>query len=511
MAKFAQNTATNRGVLRTTGTPTTTYEGGPASYKDDKTALFTLGVTTLLKDKFYESGNAQLTRLQQLVRRVTKADPQWVADFAKWLRNDAYIRSASIVVAAEYVAAGGPNGRSVVASVIQRADEPAEMLGYWHAVHGRRLPAAVKRGVADASVRVFNEYTVQKYDGSARDYRVGDVINIVHPKPKAEWQSDLFSYALDRRYKGSDAVPAESLTQIQASKELDELLRAEGVDKFFARPDAAELLRQAGWTWERVSGYGAFSAKTWEALVPTMGYMALLRNLRNFEQAGVSASTVKYINSVLSDPERVRSSKQFPYRFYNAYVNVESNKFKQALEEALNESIHNLPTFNGHTHVTIDTSGSMQGGYGWGRSRNGDTPPVTTAAIFGVGLALRNDATLSQFASSAAKIVLPKGTDVLSGVRHVERQIGKVGHGTDFSTVKRLMGDEQRLVVLTDGQYMRGFKPTVWTHYVDIVGYQTAPATDGKTFMYGGLTDATLRSMPLLERGAAQQWPWDER
>lgn len=510
MARFAKNTpAQTKQALKTKTMSTVTYEGAPAHVKDDRTALFTLAVTTLLKDKFYESADKQLDRLQTLTRTVTQADPQWVMDFAKWLRNDAYIRSASIVVAAEYVRAGGPHGRAVVDSVLQRADEPAEMIGYWHNKYGRKLPAAIKRGVADATQRLYNEYAVQKYDGLSNDYRIGDVLQLVHSKPKADWQSELFRYALDRRYNGSDAVPGERLTQIRNSKALDEQIRAEGVENFVQRPDAAELLRGAGWTWERLSGYGAVTAATWEAVIPSMGYMALLRNLRNFEQAGIGKELVNYVNGVIADPARVRTSKQFPYRFYNAYKNVESNKFKQSLEEALNESVHNMPVFDGDTHVTIDTSGSMTGGWGY-RATTSETAPIVTAAIFGVALYLRNDGRLSQFANYAETIKLPAGTDVLSGVDYIVKQSGSVGHGTDFSSVKNIMGSEKRLVVLTDGQYMRGFTPSVPLHYVDIVGYRNIPESNGTQFNYGGLTDATLRAMPLLERGATQQWPWDD-
>ena len=40
-------------------------------------------------------------------------------------------------------------------SVLQRADEPGELLAYWLAAHGRAVPKPVKRGVADAAVRLY--------------------------------------------------------------------------------------------------------------------------------------------------------------------------------------------------------------------------------------------------------------------------------------------------------------------------------------------------------------------
>ena len=110
------------------------------------------------------------------------------------------MRSAAIVMAAEYVAAGGVNGRAVVAGVLQRADEPAEMIGYWLTTHGRNLPMAVKRGVADAVPRLYTERAVLRYDGLSRQVRMADVIELTHPAPRDAAQSALFRWLLDRRH-----------------------------------------------------------------------------------------------------------------------------------------------------------------------------------------------------------------------------------------------------------------------------------------------------------------------
>ena len=55
--------------------------------------------------------------------------------------------------------------------------------------------------------------------------------------------------------------------------------------------NAADELRAAGLTWEDVLslvGSKVDKAQLWSALAPSMGYMALLRNLRNMDEAGVS-------------------------------------------------------------------------------------------------------------------------------------------------------------------------------------------------------------------------------
>src|SRR4029079_2962891 len=89
----------------------------------------------------------------------------------------------------------------------------------------------------------------------------------------------------------------------------------------------AERLRAAGMTWEDVlslAGDRLDKAALWSALVPGMGYMALLRNLRNLDQAGVSDEVASVVAARLADPAQVATSRQLPMRFLSAYRAVPS-------------------------------------------------------------------------------------------------------------------------------------------------------------------------------------------
>ena len=85
----------------------------------------------------------------------------------------------------------------MIARALQRPDEPAELVGYWLAAHGRALPMPVKRGVADATRRLYSERAALRYDGLSRQVRMADVIELTHPSPRDERQSALFKYLLD--------------------------------------------------------------------------------------------------------------------------------------------------------------------------------------------------------------------------------------------------------------------------------------------------------------------------
>src|SRR3954452_17734748 len=201
-----------------------THEGGPAYARDVKSELFLLAVTNMVgEDTFYESAGKRDERFRDLVHAAVAEDADWVARFVPWLRNVANMRSASVVAAVEYVRAGGPFGRRVVDSALARADEPAEVLAYFTSRYGRGVPQPIKRGVADAARRLYGERAALKYDGLSRAWRMADVLDITHVKPRDDAQSALFRYLLDRRHDRDDVVVPESLSMIRGNAQLQTL------------------------------------------------------------------------------------------------------------------------------------------------------------------------------------------------------------------------------------------------------------------------------------------------
>src|SRR5690606_7218412 len=131
------------------------------------------------------------------------------------------------------------------------------------------------------------------------------------------------------------------------------------------RPEAvAATLADAGMTWEALAGWlqGPMDARAWEAVIPAMGYMALLRNLRNFDEAGVGDAVAQTVAARLADAEQVRRSRQFPFRFLAAYRAARSLRWAYPLERALGHSLANVPALPGRTLILVDRSGSMFGG-----------------------------------------------------------------------------------------------------------------------------------------------------
>lgn len=507
----------------------TTYEGAPGYARDAKGELFLLAVAYMGSDNtFYETGKERDSRFAHLVRKVAVEDPAWTDGFIPWLRSGANMRTASLVAAAEALKARLdaklPGGRKLVSAALQRADEPGELLAYWHALYGRNEPKPLKRGIADAILRLYSEFSLLKYDTGSHGYRFGDVIERVHvtgehPEVKGTWRGDLYKYAIDRRHNRANGIP-DSLQMIRRHW----LLRDEATGVLDGQPhwDAllnAEHLREAGMTWEDVlslAGNKVAKRDLWAAMIPSMGFMAQLRNLRNFDDAGVPDEVVGDVIARLTDPEQVAKSRQFPFRFLSAYRAAPSLRWSYPLERALHLSLSNVPALRGRTLVLVDRSGSMFDGV----SAKSGLNRADTAALFGTALALRSEhADLVEFGTRSQPVQFRAAESVLK----VIGRFTSMG-GTNTADAVRLHYRDtfhSRVVIVTDEQAWGGFygaEPTslvpahVPVYTWNLAGYQRGhgPSGSANRHTFGGLTDVAFRMIPLLEAGRDCRWPWED-
>lgn len=518
-----------RSPVRTTGEVAINHQGGTGYARDPKSELFLLAVSNMVsEDTFYEGATERDARFRDLIHQATVLDPDWVARFVPYLRSELNMRTASIVMAVESVLSRKPDlatasisVRTLVDSALQRADEPGEFVAYWRARTGKvTLPGGVQRGLQDAMRRLITEKAVLKYDGLSGNWRLGDVVELVHPKPKAAWQDDLFRYLLDRRHHSDEIrVDFERLPMLAANQRLRDV-PLDGRRGVVTSSVGADTLKAAGFNWEDLSGWlqGPLDAPVWEAMLGSMGYMALLRNLRNFEQAGISPSAVKAVCDRLADPSQVARSRQLPMRFLSAFKATSNMQWWPALEAALNLSLQNVPSLPGRSLILVDLSGSM-----WDKmSARSELQRWEAAATFGLALALRAEfADLVAFGDSAQVVKVSKGASLLPLVQAMNRSLGGTRTGEAVAATLR-PGYHDRVVILTDeqqsGSGYYGSRPVdqvvpadTWLHTFNLAGYRLGQSESGvgtKRSVFGGLSDRSFALIPLLEQGTSQEWPF---
>ncbi|MGW7433445.1 TROVE domain-containing protein [Streptomyces sp. NPDC054861] len=523
-ARTPASTSPAARVHRPTAQGSHTYEGGPAFVREPREELFLLAVGNLVTQQtFYESGRERDDRYLRLVGELAVEDPVWTAGLLGWLRQEGHLRTAPLMGAAAYVRARllagsppspGPSHRAVIDSVLQRPDEPGELLAYWLSAYGRNVPQPVKRGIADAVRRLYTSRSLLKYDTASKGLRFGDVLNLVHasPDPDKPWQGALFRYALDRRHHPERAVPPPSDRLLAAHRALMELPRAER-RSVVTGPDGAERLAAAGMTWEALAGWlqGPLDAAVWEAVIPSMPPTALLRNLRNFDEAGVSDEVAARVAARISDADEVARSRQFPFRYLAAHRHAPSSRWAAPLERALGHSLAHVPALPGRTLIMVDRSDSMF----WDTvSERSTLTRADAAAVFGVALAMRAEqADLVEFGWTSPVVPFRAGEPVLDVLSRFHRLGGTY---TTKALRTRYQGHD-RVLIVTDEQAAepgRAGVPEpvpaeVPVYTWNLAGYRPAHGPTGpRRHTFGGLSDAAFRMVDLLESGRGAAWPW---
>lgn len=559
------------GAVTTTDERTTTHEGGAAFKRTAESDLFVLAATNMVGEAtFYEDASTRDKRYVDLIHEVTRTNPAFIAGSAAtvvgdstsalaasvhtgahprglvdYLRRDLLMRSASVVLACEYVKAGGPRGRLAIDAACQRPDEPAEVLGYWMSTHGRAIPQPVKRGVADAVRRLYNERAALRYDGQSRGLRMGDVIELVHPKPVDERQAALFKYLLDQRHHG-DGSADQYTTRDGMQTPLLPILQADAILRGFPEDQRRQVLRDAarqgqsllsmvGWSWERLSGWlpGGMDAEAWSWVIPNMGVMALVRNLRNFDEAGIPEATVDAVITKVTDPEEVKRARLFPFHAWQAYNAAPSDNWKRALGKTLDLTTRNIPAALDGSLVVVDCSGSMRSGLS-GRSK---LQRWEVAAVTGAALVHgTKDSTLVIFGDTNKDVTPAAGSAALRSVERVQRAIfsNEVGSSTYGHTAVRSHWNpakHKRVFILTDDQmwdsaepgaarspyvnmgYGRRAVPADISHVplvytVNLAGYDRSALRSGDRGRYtlAGFSDAGFTTVAAIEAGRDARW-----
>lgn len=518
-----------RGPVSTVG-PAVNHEQAPAFVKDARSQLYTLLVTAFHgEDAFYETAGERHARLVALVHQCAVKDPTWTFKLINWARGPGNIRTGPLVAAVEYARAKPEGtvtevvlgdrtqdrtmntGRALINAVCQRADEPAEILAYWLGTYGRPVQSSVKRGLADACRRLYSPRNAVKWDSARASLRMGDVIELCHPVPRDAAQAALFARLIEERHGRDRLTPVDDLDDykhwIAAGAPLDTMPRVA--------------------TWENVAGQHTMDAAAWEAIIPEMGYMALLRNLRNFEQAGVSERWLNHVSGVLVDGEQVRRSRQLPYRFWSAWKHSGTMRFGPALEVALELSTQNITPLGGRSLVMVDVSGSMTSPMS-GKSK---MSRAEAAGLFGAALYVRDSGVdLYLYDSRLVRVDAPR-TSVLRTMQQM-KFTGGATHTWELTQKAWQEGFSlhpgaagklpyQRIIIITDEQayasncWGRGHDSSwvpvqVPVYSWDLAGYRTVSFDLGAgRHQFAGLSDASFTLVHQLEAAAAGRWPWE--
>lgn len=402
------------------------YEGAVAYKMPKEIELYSAVCTMMVQDKFYESPQKQIDRITKLIREVP---PTYVAKLAVYAREDMYLRSIPLFLIVELakVHSGDDLVSRTIESTIKRADEIMELLMCYqwrNPSHGNKKLGKLSHQIQIGLQRCFNkfdEYQFAKYNRSTNEVKMRDALFVIHPKADDEAQQAVF----DKIANNTLSTPYTWETELSAL----------GKQSF----DTAEAKKKA-------------FAQKWTELIESgrLGYMALLRNLRNIILAEVDDDTIMKVAQRISNETEVLHSKQLPFRFLSAYkelkhVDTLNTPFiLTALEKATAVSAANIQGFSEETNVLIacDTSGSMD----WPLSFRSRIKYYEVALMLGMLLHSRCRKVIPGIFADEWEVVNLPNHNILSNVDTLRDMLGRVGGGTDGGKVIEWMIERQVVV-----------------------------------------------------------------
>jgi len=448
-----------------------TLEGGRGYKQSAKMELYRVLNTSLLTgDSFYESMNERVQRIRELIARILKESDgeAFLSGLAVYSRDKMHLRTSPTILSAELFLFKCEGADKVAHCIWQRGDEFLEALSYIKML-GFKRPKRLLKAIAN-KVNSLSIYKLIKYAAKGKTFTLRDALRLSHPTPKDPKYNAIFKYIT----QGNKALTPEELQLL---------------------PEVQQLQNGEGLTWEQdISGKGS-TKENWENTIPKMGYMALLRNLRNFIEKDISKSSIEYVAGIISDKNQVLNSKQLIWAFYNAHAALKelpTSKAKTMLEKAIcmamHHSIYNMPELAGNTLILVDVSGSMDAPVTINKKANKvGLPRAVVGAIMGGLISTKSQGETWVFGTDCKQIHISPNTNIMTTINSITNN--GVGHGTEIlgalnkatsSGTKKF----NRCILLTDMQssdYCYTFvkkylenNPDFSMYCIDLAGYEVS-------------------------------------
>jgi 60 kDa SS-A/Ro ribonucleoprotein len=411
------------------GAPLFTHEGAPAVEVSAEEQLRRSVLACMLwEDEFYEDGTTIADRIAALVPQVEAAK---VAALAIEAREKMKLRHAPLLLVREMARCATHRAlvAETLARVIQRADELTEFLAIYWKDRREPLSAQVKKGLAAAFTR-FDAYALAKYD-RAGAVKLRDVLFLTHAKPLTADQSFTWRQLVE------GTLPSPE-------------------------------------TWEVRLSRGEQKRDVWESMLieNRLGALALLRNLRNMQAAGVDPELVRYALEV------IRVERVLPFRFIAAARHAP--QWEPWIEQAMFASLSGQLRLAGRTVLLVDVSGSMDA------KLSARSEMLRMDAAAGLALLLREiaeEVSIYTFSDALAAVPARRGFALRDAIVH-SQPLGGTQLGRALNELRE-RGD--RLIVITDEQshdsvpapkYGRGYVVNI-ASYRNGVGYGAWTHIDG--------------------------------
>lgn len=436
---------------RTKGATATTRNaaGGRAFNSSAKQALAQITATNCFNGTYYVDAQANLEVAKQAALEVAKEDPEFVAKCAVYGRKKSYMKDMPAFLAVVLHEHDKTLFRRVFPTVIDNGKQLRNFINMARsgAVTGK------KANMSSGSIRhAIRDWFASKpswvlFKASiGQDPSMRDILRMARPRPDSDEKAALFAYM-----KGAEFDEKEGVYRVWKRKNPND----KNSQMYVAHQHSFESLPSIVQDYERFKASGGqgevpkvdfrlvahmLSDEQWKEIARNAPWQMTQMNLNTFQRHGVfnDSELCEMIANRLRDPQAIEKARVFPYKLFQAYKETEGVPFevRDALQDAVDVALNNVPKINGKVVVAVDTSGSMGCSVtGYRRGSTSKVRCVDQAALFASALFRQNrEAKLMPFDTRVHKCDLNPRDSVFTNADKLSR-FG--GGGTDCSSVLR--------------------------------------------------------------------------
>jgi len=360
--------------------------GGPAYQYTDEHALIQHASTGTFNGTFYATAEQQFGEVFDL---CAKLDPRFIAQVAIFSRNQGFMKDMPAYLVSDlavktkvaeeaaqsawkaYKTNSNGNAEKLHQAAVEaqkQAEECARLFKSAFAKvigNGRmakgfaqilRSGAAGRKSFGTMVKSAFREWFDRRTDKHLFEDSVGgdvslaDLIKLVRPKPKTDARNVLYRYLIGKSVV-TDELP-EPVRQYEQFKSGSTDVVPDIEFRFLTGLERLKDKKE--------------SKRVWTEVARNAPWHRTRMNLNSFARHDVfgDPEMVKLVADRLRDPNQVQRARVFPYQLLAAYRATKANgdmpiQITNALQDALEVAVENVPKFEGQLYICVDISGSM--------------------------------------------------------------------------------------------------------------------------------------------------------
>lgn len=405
--------------------------GAPAHAFTPRHQLAQLAATGCLSRTFYANAEDQLAQVTALAQAV---DATFVAKTAVHAREAGHMKDMPALLAATLAV----RDVALLAQVFPRVVDNGKMLRNF--VQIVRSGAVGRKSLGSRPKKLVQHWLLAATEKQLLNAAVGntpslaDVVKMVHPKPAEAWRAAWFAWLIG---KPVDEAALPPLTQ---------------AFERFKRDSAAGVVGEVpGVPFQMLTAL-PLNAAQWAQIARTGSWQMVRQNLNTFARQGVFSipGMAEAVAAKLRDPQAVAKARVMPYQLMAAFKATGDGVpavIGEALQDAMELSVANVPAFDGRVVVCPDVSGSMGSAVtGHRGSATSTVRCIDVAALVAAAVLLQNRlARVLPFERDVVKLSLNARDSVMTNAQALAK-IG--GGGTNCSAPLALLNRERALVDL---------------------------------------------------------------